>query len=221
MSARTNAKPTRRQKSFWTRERLIVAIAVLVFAALAVVIYKPNNGAAPKSATAPPLTVKNAAPVAPVKPAAPLASLPKEFLGVELRAASGSSFKLSDFSGKVLLVNFWATWCGPCRSEVPALVTLHKQFQSRGVEIVGLSTENPTASAESVRKFVDELKVDYPIGWASPELYAALTQGTDRIPQSFIFARDGHVVKHFIGFGKINTPETIKAALEEALNDKR
>ena len=122
--------------------------------------------------------------------------------------------------GKAYIVEFWATWCGPCRSEVPALVTLHKQFQSRGVEIVGLSTENPTASAESVRKFVDELKVDYPIGWASPELYAALTQGTDRIPQSFIFARDGHVVKHFIGFGKINTPETIKAALEEALNDK-
>jgi len=219
MSARAKTKPARRQGSkFWTREYLIALIALLLFVGLGVVVYKPNDKVVTKPASAPPLTASAAAPV----PAAPpLAALPKQLLGVELKAANGSTFKLGDFSDKVLLVNFWASWCGPCRSEVPALVALHKQFRSRGVEIVGLSTENPTTSTESVRKFVGEFKVDYPIGWATPELYAALTQGTDRIPQSFLFARDGHIVKHFTGFGSINTQETIKAALEEALDEKR
>jgi len=219
MSARAKIKPAHRQrKELWTRESLIVLIALLLFVGLGVVVYKPNGKVANNPASVPPLTATAAVPIA---PAAPLSVLPEQLLGVELKAANGSTFKLGDFSDKVLLVNFWASWCGPCRAEVPALVALHKQFRSRGVQIVGLSTENPTTSAESVRKFVDEFKVDYPIGWATPELYAALTQGTDRIPQSFIFARDGHLVKHFTGFGSVNTQETVKAALEEALNEKR
>ena len=63
-----------------------------------------------------------------------LSSLPPNVLDAQLPAASGSSIKLSDYSGKVLLVNLWATWCGPCRNETPELVKLNKEFQSRGVE---------------------------------------------------------------------------------------
>src|ERR1051326_1903156 len=72
--------------------------------------------------------------------------LPRQVLEAENKAANGTSIKLGNYSGKVLLINLWATWCGPCRMETPELVKLHKEFQSRGVEMVGLSTEDPVAS---------------------------------------------------------------------------
>ena len=128
--------------------------------------------------------------------------------------------KLANYSGKVLLVNLWATWCGPCRMETPELVKLHKEFQSRGVEMIGLSTEDPETSAESVSDFIREYEVDYQIGWATREVAITLMQGRTSIPQSFVIARDGRIVKRFIGFRPDLTPGQIKAALEEALAEK-
>jgi peroxiredoxin len=146
-----------------------------------------------------------------------LATLPRTILDAENKAAAGDPIKLRNYSGKVLLVNLWATWCGPCRMETPELVRLHKEFQSRGVEIVGLSTEDPEASAESVMNFVREYDVDYQIGWATREVAQTLMQGRTSIPQSFIIARDGRILRRFIGFRPGSTPDQIKQALEEAL----
>ena len=66
-----------------------------------------------------------------------LAAVPAVVFDTEMKAANGNSIKLSNYSGKVLFVNLWATWCGPCRMETPELVKLHKQYQSRGVEFIG------------------------------------------------------------------------------------
>jgi peroxiredoxin len=101
--------------------------------------------------------------------------------------------------------------------ETPELVKLHKEFQARGVEMVGLSTENPDASAESVRNFVREYNVDYHIGWATPEVAITLMQGRESIPQSFIITRDGRIIKRFIGYSPAVTPQ-IRQALEDALS---
>jgi thiol-disulfide isomerase/thioredoxin len=146
--------------------------------------------------------------------------LPRQVLEAENRAATGAPIKLGDYSGKVLLVNLWATWCGPCRMETPELVRLHKEFQSRGVEMIGLSTENPDASARSVSEFVREFNVDYQIGWAKPEVAQIMMQGRTSIPQSFIIARDGRVVRRFIGFNPETTPTQLKEALEQALKEE-
>jgi peroxiredoxin len=148
-----------------------------------------------------------------------LNTLPPNVLDAQLRAASGPSIKLSDYSGKVLLVNLWATWCGPCRNEIPELVKLNKEFQSRGVEIVGLSTENPEASAESVKAFVRDYNIDYKIGWATPEVAVTLMQGRESIPQSFIISREGRIMKRFIGFSPAILPQ-LRQALEDALAAK-
>jgi len=147
--------------------------------------------------------------------------LPRQVMEAENRAASGSTpIKLANYSGKVMLVNLWATWCGPCRSETPELVRLHKEFQDRGVEMIGLSTENPDASAKSVSDFVREFNVDYQIGWAKPEVAMAMMQGRTNIPQSFIIARDGRVLRRFIGFNPQTTPTQLKEALEQALKEE-
>ena len=158
----------------------------------------------------------NARPSAPSRPTA-LVTLPRPVLDAENRAASGGPIKLADYSGKVLLVNLWATWCGPCRMETPELVKLHQEYQSRGVEMIGLSTEDPDASAESVAEFVKAYDVKYHIGWATREVAIALMQGRTNIPQSFIIARDGRIVKRFIGFRPDATPQQIRQALDEAL----
>jgi peroxiredoxin len=155
-------------------------------------------------------------PAAPTRPTA-LATLPRPVLDAENKATSGGPIKLSNYSGKVLLVNLWASWCGPCRAETPELVKLHTEYQSRGVEMVGLSTEDPDASAESVSDFIREFAVDYQIGWAKREVAQTLMQGRTSIPQSFIIARDGRIIKRFIGFRPDLTPDQLKQALEEAL----
>ena len=145
--------------------------------------------------------------------------LPAVALDTEMKAVSGDPIKLSNYSGKVLLVNLWATWCGPCRNEIPELVRLHKEYQSRGVEMVGLTTEDPKLSAQTVQEFVRHFKMDYQVGWAPREVAAALMQGRGSIPQSLIVTRDGRIRKRFVGFHPTDTPPQLKKALEEALID--
>ena len=83
--------------------------------------------------------------------------------------------------------------------------------------MIGLSTEDPDASAEKVRKFRQDFQIDYRLGWAPPEVAATLMQGSNAIPQSFVISRDALIVKRFVGFSPANTTEQMKQALEEAL----
>jgi len=192
---------------FWTPLRM--ACTVISLGLLAAFGVSSCNSNDPPSANRPAAT----------RPTG-MATLPRPVLDAENKAASGSPIKLANYSGKVILVNLWATWCGPCRMETPELVKLHKEFQSRGVEMIGLSTEDPEASTEAVSDFVREYNVDYQIGWATREVAQMLMQGRTSIPQSFVIARDGRIVKRFIGFRPDLTPSQIKAALEEALQEK-
>jgi len=189
---------------FWTPLRLVTTI--IAFGLLAAIgVSSCNSNDPPSKTTA----------------TTPANTLPRQVLEAENRAASGAApIKLGDYSGKVLLINLWATWCGPCRMETPELVKLHKEFQSRGVEMIGLSTEDPDASARSVNEFVREYNVDYQIGWAKREVAQIMMQGRTSIPQSFIIGRDGRVLKRFVGFNPGTTPTQLKQALEQALKDE-
>jgi len=193
---------------FWSPLRLVSTLIVLgLLAAFAASSCNSND---PESQ--PVKTTANSATMPPVPPVV---------LATEMKSANGQPIKLSNYSGKVLLVNLWATWCGPCRRETPELVRLHKEYQARGVEMVGLSTEDPVQSAQSVHDFVQQFQVDYQVGWATRDVAIALMQLTGRssIPQSFIITRDGRIKKQFIGFHPTQTPPLLKQALEEALVD--
>src|SRR5215210_7800690 len=91
--------------------------------------------------------------------------LPDEVTGRELRDLSGRAFRLSDFRGRVYVVNLWATWCGPCRMEIPGLNKVYEDYRARGVEFVGLTAEDPDEASEKVREFVGELRMTYRVGW--------------------------------------------------------
>jgi peroxiredoxin len=205
-------------KKFWTPLRIVFTFVVLALLATFGVSSCNSsdersagvaNSSTPANGTAPSVN--------PAPPPSALGSLPRNVRDAELQASHGAPIKLSDYSGKVLLVNLWATWCGPCRMETPELVRLHKEFHSRGVEMVGLSTEDPDNSAQKVRDFVHAFNVDYRVGWATSDVALTLMQGRDAIPQSFIITRDGRIMKRFIGFSPENTPQQIRQALEDAL----
>ena len=212
-------RPQSKEKRFWTPLRLALTLVVLsLIAALGISSCNSTDEKGTVGKSEPPPPVKPA----PAPPAA-LASLPANIRDAGLRTVNGQTVKLSDYAGKVVLVNLWATWCGPCRNEVPELVKLHKEFQSRGVEMVGLTNDgDPRETSESVKSFVREFQVDYHIGWASSEVQIAFMQmtGRDAIPQSFIISRDGRILRKFVGFNPVSTPPQIRQALEDALNGR-
>jgi peroxiredoxin len=203
----------------WTLQRVLsMAASLAVILPLAIISYH-IGGLVPVATATTPTPLNANAPAPTSAPSAPpeLTDLPLEVAVAPLKDAKGASFKLGDFFGKVMVINFWATWCGPCRREIPELVKLNKEFRSRGVEMIGLSTEDPDASAEKVRKFIQDFQIDYRIGWAPVQVAAPLMKGHQAIPQIFVISRDARILKHFRGFSPANTSTELKQALEDAL----
>ncbi len=139
---------------------------------------------------------------------------------VVLQKPEGGTFKLADLKGKVVLVDFWATWCGPCREQAPRLAALRTKYQSKGLEVIGLNLDPPNDNA-LVQKFIKDAGINYPVGQGGRLLSDAFLNGTEDetgeapIPQLFVFARDGRLVEHFVG----NRPEHA-AALEKIVNQE-
>ncbi|HWW76653.1 MAG TPA: TlpA disulfide reductase family protein [Pyrinomonadaceae bacterium] len=153
--------------------------------------------------------------------------LPEEVTGRELRDLSGRAFRLKELSGRVYVVNLWATWCGPCRWEIPGLNKVYEEYRARGVEFVGLTAQDPEDDAESVREFVNEFRMSYRIGWIDKETVLRLTAwnasgppraGSFAIPQTFVVAADGHVVLRVRGYNP-RVPEMIRAGIRKALEE--
>ncbi|MFN7977769.1 MAG: TlpA disulfide reductase family protein [Vicinamibacterales bacterium] len=113
-----------------------------------------------------------------------------------LPGLDGKPVKLSAFKGKVVLLNFWATWCGPCKAEIPGFVELQQQYQ-KDLVIVGMSVDDP---ADKAKAFADQYKVNYPIvlGLGHDDIQDAYGP-IYGIPASFLISRDGKVCKRHLG----------------------
>jgi len=163
----------------------------------------------------PPAAARNAtAPTAP-KPT-PFQSIADETFNAELKDVDGAGFFLSNYRGRVFVINVWATWCGPCRTEIPELNRIYRDYSSRGVEFVGLSTEDPKVDAERVRDFVSQFEMKYKVGYADGATARALLAGNYSIPQTLVVAPDGHIVVRFRGYSQ-RLPTLLRAAIEKAL----
>ena len=210
LSKNSSPKLIGAQKFFWTPWRVgLTLVAVGLLAALSISGCNSNDVS---NNTAPPPAV-----------AGPIA-LPQQLRDLKLQTLDGEALKLSDYSNKVVVVNIWATWCGPCRTEMPDLVKLSHEYKSRGLVVLGLATTyNEHNDPTHVKDFVRSQNVDYKIIWDDGSLAAPLVQmvnGPNAIPQSFVITRDGRIVKHFPGFNRYSTPTLMRQAIEDALNDK-
>src|ERR1700728_2149455 len=129
-----------------------------------------------------------------------------------LESLDGRNLRLSDLRGKAVLLNFWATWCGPCKIEMPWFVDLQKQYGSQGLQIVGVAMDD--ASKEDIGKFAKDMGVNYPI-LIGKESVGDQYGGVPALPESFLISRDGKIVDKIIGLrGKAEIEDAVKKALE-------
>ncbi|PYT03309.1 MAG: hypothetical protein DMF60_18845 [Acidobacteria bacterium] len=226
--ALSNNSPTKEgggKQGFWTAPRvLLTLVAVGLLSALGLSSCNSsevsNNAPANRVTAAPPA---NAPPVTNAPPAA-FVSLPRNLRDTKLQTLDGESVKLADFADKVLIVNIWATWCGPCRLEMPELVKMNNEYKARGLVVLGLATSyNEHNDQGHVKDFIRAQNINYRIVWDDGTMagpLVQLVQGQSVIPQSFVISRDGRIVKHFQGFSPYSTPQLMRQAVEEALSDK-
>jgi thiol-disulfide isomerase/thioredoxin len=145
---------------------------------------------------------------------------PKPAPPFRLKDLDGREIAPASLRGKVVIVNFWATWCGPCRAEIPDLVALQEKYKDT-LQVIGISEDE--AGVEVVRRFANEHKINYPVAMTTPEI-EKMFPGISALPTSFILDRESRVVQKHVGMLTARTTESearhlaglpVNAAIEE------
>lgn len=129
--------------------------------------------------------------------------------------SDGKHSLFSEYKGKVLVLDYYATWCNPCRKSIPHLIELQKKYQDQGLQVIGLNVGGPK-DPEKVPGFAKELGIQYPLALPDEDLVAFMLSDESAIPQTFVFDREGMLVERVIGFSPV-VAARIDAAVENAL----
>jgi cytochrome c-type biogenesis protein len=133
---------------------------------------------------------------------------------VEFEALDGKSVRLSSLRGRVVLLNFWATWCLPCRAEIPEFNALQRDLESKGLSVVGVSV-SPVDTSESIRSFQKDIKQDYTVLRGAEEIGSKFGNGPG-LPVTYIIDREGRIRQKFIG---PQTRENFEAAVKRVIEE--
>jgi thiol-disulfide isomerase/thioredoxin len=201
-------------KKIWTGARL--ALAAVTFSALVIAFSSSCNptdssregskNAPPPAATAPSTAANNASPRQQQQQAnqPPVQTsptpLPDEMMNAALTSLDGKTLRLSDFKGKVVILNLWATWCGPCRREIPDFIKIQEDYKGRGVEVLGITAEDERNTQDMVKEFVKEFKINYTVVWVDQEAWATFLAPRYSIPQTYVLGQDGRLLQKFVGY---------------------
>jgi peroxiredoxin len=141
-------------------------------------------------------------------------STPEVAADFALSDLSGRAVRLSALRGRVVLVNLWATWCPPCREEMPSMERLYQKMHDRGVELLAVS-EDESEKREDVQAFVRDVNATFPV-LLDPDREVGLLYGVWGYPETFVIDREGRVAERVIGPRKWDSPESV-AAIEALL----
>jgi thiol-disulfide isomerase/thioredoxin len=112
-----------------------------------------------------------------------------------LKSLDGTPLRLSDYRGKVILLDFWATWCAPCQEEIPRFVEWQSKYQDRGLQVIGMSMDD---SPEPVQKFGREFRMNYPVALETQDV-ASKYRGIFGLPVNIVIGRDGKIKAKHLG----------------------
>ena len=136
---------------------------------------------------------------------------PKATPPLSLKDLRGRAVRLSDYRGKVVLLNFWATWCPPCRAEVPDLIRWQREYKGQGLQVVGVT--HPPTNVREVRRFVRRFRVSYPILLGTRETKALFIEG-ETLPVTIVIDREGNIRERIEG---ILLPEEFEEKIKPLL----
>ena len=144
---------------------------------------------------------------------------PTGLMQADIKDLDGTAYKLEDKKGKVVLVNLWATWCGPCRNEMPELVAMQEEFRDKDFEILGLNVDDE--SVDEIKSFAEKMKLNYTLGYAENHFRSEMLRITrmSAIPQTVIINREGRLVGVFTGGSKAvvgKMRETVEKTVNES-----
>ena len=147
----------------------------------------------------------------------PYPPAPEAILKTENKDLDGKVLKIEDYKGKVVLVNLWATWCGPCRGEMPHFIEMQDKYRDKGFEVIGLDVDEE--SVEEINAFAKEMKLNYKLGYADQKMVSAFIKVTklQGIPQTILINRDGRMTGIFSGGGQ-KVIAQMKEAVEKTVN---
>ena len=147
---------------------------------------------------------------------------PAEIMQAQIEDLDGNTFKLEDKKGKVLLVNLWAMWCGPCVAEMPEFVKLQEKYKDKNFEVIGLNTgdDNGREPAEKIKEFAQKLNINYQLAYADGELVNEFVRKSKMggIPQTFLINREGQLTNIFTG-GGAKMVNSIKENVDKIVNE--
>lgn len=147
-------------------------------------------------------------------PTAPASTSPETAPAFTLKTLDGGHVSLADYKGKVVLVNFWATYCVPCKTETPWFVQLQKEHGAEGLQVIGITMDEP--ENKHLPKFVADMGVNYPIAFGDYDL-ADTYDHVQALPVTFLITRDGKIAKTIRG---IESKEKLDADVTKLLAEK-